>query len=152
MDQHNKTGNSKTFWTERMKLSGRLIVILSGPTAVGKTEVAIELAESFGMEIVNADSLQVYRYLDIGTAKPSPEERRRIPHHLIDIVNPDEHFDAGTYQEMADSVIQNLWERNVVPLVVGGTGLYIRALTRGICQIPEDEDQTGDCLIYSTML
>jgi tRNA dimethylallyltransferase len=142
MDQHNKAGNSKTFWTEHMKLSGRFIVILSGPTAVGKTEVAIELAESFGMEIVNADSLQVYRYLDIGTAKPSPEERRRIPHHLIDIVNPDEHFDAGTYQEMADSVIQNLWERNVVPLVVGGTGLYIRALTRGICQIPEDEDQT----------
>jgi len=108
-----------------MKFSGRFIVILSGPTAVGKTEVAIELAESFGMEIVNADSLQVYRYLDIGTAKPSPEERRRIPHHLIDVVNPDDHFDAGTYQEMADSVIQNLWNETSCRLLWEAQGFTL---------------------------
>ncbi|MEJ5300602.1 MAG: tRNA (adenosine(37)-N6)-dimethylallyltransferase MiaA [Thermodesulforhabdaceae bacterium] len=127
-----------------MKLSGKFIVILSGPTAVGKTEVALEIAQAFGMEIVNADSLQVYRFLDIGTAKPTEEERRLVPHHLIDVVNPDENFDAGTYQEMADDVIQKLWNRGVVPLVVGGTGLYIRALTRGICQIPDDDHSRKD--------
>lgn len=115
------------------------IVVLSGPTAVGKTELALKLAEDFGMEIVNADSLQVYRFLDIGTAKPTVEERCRIPHHLIDIVNPDEPFDAGTYQERADEVIRELWSRGIVPLIVGGTGLYIRALTRGICKIPEGD-------------
>ncbi len=116
------------------------IVVLSGPTAAGKTEVALQLAEDFGLEIVNADSLQVYRLLDIGTAKPSLEERMRVPHHLIDIVDPDEHFDAGIYREKADEVIAQLWNRGIVPLVVGGTGLYIRTLTRGICRISEEDD------------
>lgn len=121
-------------------ISKPLIIVLSGPTAVGKTEIAIELAEEFGMEIVNADSLQVYRLLDIGTAKPTPEERLRVTHHLIDIVDPDEPFNTGIYQEKADEVIQALWRREIVPIVVGGTGLYIRALTRGICQTPEDDN------------
>lgn len=115
----------------------RPIVILSGPTAAGKTETALRLAEDFDMEIVNADSMQVYRLLDIGTAKPTLEQRLRVPHHLIDIVNPDEPFDAGTYQEKADEVIEKLWSRRVIPLVVGGTGLYIRALIRGLCKTPE---------------
>ncbi|MCX7823452.1 MAG: tRNA (adenosine(37)-N6)-dimethylallyltransferase MiaA [Syntrophobacterales bacterium] len=116
-----------------------LIVVLSGPTAVGKTEIALKLAKDFGMEIVNADSMQVYRLLDIGTAKPTVEERSLVVHHLIDIVNPDEPFDAGTYQERADEVIGHLWSSGIIPLIVGGTGLYIRALTRGLCKTPEND-------------
>ncbi len=116
------------------------IIILSGPTAVGKTEISIDIAKKFGMEIINADSMQVYKYMDIGTAKPSPEERKLVRHHLIDIVNPDEDFDAGKYRELATTCIWELWQKNIIPLVVGGTGLYIRVLTRGICgQIPKDE-------------
>ncbi|MBW1974624.1 MAG: tRNA (adenosine(37)-N6)-dimethylallyltransferase MiaA [Deltaproteobacteria bacterium] len=116
------------------------VVVIAGPTAVGKTETALTVAEKFGMEIVNADSMQVYRYMNIGTAKPNKEEQRRVRHHLIDVVNPDEHFDAGMYKKLADATIQDLWNRGVVPLIVGGTGLYIRVLMRGICgQIPRNE-------------
>lgn len=110
-----------------------LIVIIAGSTAVGKTALAMHLARNFGMEVVNADSMLVYRYMDIGTAKPSRQERLLVPHHLIDIVDPDEHFDAGIFRDKADRVIHCLWNRNVIPLVVGGTGLYIRGLIRGLC-------------------
>jgi tRNA dimethylallyltransferase len=113
---------------------GRLpIVLLAGPTAVGKTALALELARRLGTEIVNADSMQVYRYMDIGTAKPTAEEQRLVPHHLLDVVDPDEPFDAARYVAMARPVIDRFHRRGHIPLVVGGTGLYMKALTRGLC-------------------
>jgi tRNA dimethylallyltransferase len=108
------------------------IIILCGPTAVGKTSAAMSLARVFNIHIVNADSMQVYRYMDIGTAKPTPEEQRQVPHHLIDIVNPDESFDAAQYAKQARRIIEKLDKNHITPLVVGGTGLYIKALVHGL--------------------
>lgn len=108
------------------------VAVLAGPTAVGKTAVAVDLARQLGAEIVNADSLQVYRELDIGTAKPTPEERALVPHHLVDVVNPDEPYDAARYSQDARRVIAQLCARGVPPLIVGGTGLYIKALLHGL--------------------
>lgn len=113
------------------------IVILLGPTAVGKTDLALALASEFGGEIVSADSMQVYRHLDIGTAKPTTQERQRVPHHLIDVVDPDEEFSAARFREMAAAIISDLDGRKAV-FVVGGTGLYIRTLTGGLIDGPDD--------------
>ncbi|MCL2103134.1 MAG: tRNA (adenosine(37)-N6)-dimethylallyltransferase MiaA [Syntrophorhabdaceae bacterium] len=114
------------------------IVILSGPTASGKTKIALELAQTFGMEIVNADSMQVYRRFDIGTAKPTPEERGKVPHHIIDVADPDEHYNAGRYVEEAEAAIADIASRGKTPLVVGGSGMYLRALLRGLDPMPSD--------------
>lgn len=114
----------------------RLIVLL-GPTGAGKSELAIELAEAFGGEILNADSMQVYRHMDIGTAKPTPEERRRIKHHLIDLVNPDEHFHAELYRTLGRKTIDSLSRKGIPIFVVGGTGLYIKSLTQGLFVSPK---------------
>jgi len=103
-----------------------------GPTAVGKTGVALELARELGAEIVNADSLQLYRELDIGTAKPTAAERALVPHHLLDVTAPPEPYDAARYSQEGRAVLAALHERGVMPLVVGGTGLYIRALLSGL--------------------
>src|SRR5262245_31178217 len=108
------------------------LVIISGPTATGKTALAIELATRYGAEIISADSRQVYRYLDIGTAKPTPEQQETVPHHLLDIVNPDEPFDSARFRTLALAVIHESLQRGQRVLVVGGTGLYLRALTRGL--------------------
>jgi tRNA dimethylallyltransferase len=108
------------------------VAVLLGPTAVGKTGVALELAERLQAEIVNADSLQVYRELEIGTAKPTPLERARTPHHLIDVAAPPEPYDADRYGVEGRKVLADLHRRQVVPLVVGGTGLYLRALLHGL--------------------
>jgi len=108
------------------------IVIITGPTATGKTALAIELATRYGAEIVSADSRQVYRYLDIGTAKPTPAQRAAVPHHLIDVVNPDEQFDGARFRTLALAAIADILRRGNRVLVVGGTGLYLRALTRGL--------------------
>jgi tRNA dimethylallyltransferase len=113
----------------------RLVIVL-GPTASGKTELAVRLAESCGGEIVNADSLQVYRGMDIGTAKPSPELRRRVPHHLIDIVDPDTGFSASDFRREAELAIADIRERGKKVIVVGGTGLYIKALLHGLANTP----------------
>jgi tRNA dimethylallyltransferase len=113
----------------------RLICIF-GPTGVGKTGMALELAGRWGGEIVSADSMQVYRHMDIGTAKPTLEERSRIPHHLIDVADPDEPFDASRYIEMASGVIALLQRAKKPVFVVGGTGLYIRALLGGLIDGP----------------
>jgi len=110
--------------------SGRLIVVC-GPTATGKTDLAIQLAQEFGGEIVGADSRQVYRYMDIGTAKPTPEQRARAPHHLIDVADPDEPFSVADYLAHARAAVADIMARGRVPIVAGGTGLYARALTRG---------------------
>jgi tRNA dimethylallyltransferase len=112
------------------------IVILTGPTATGKTALAIEFAIRYGAEIISADSRQVYRYLDIGTAKPTPEQRAAVPHHLIDVVNPDEQFDGARFRTQAIQAIHHARQRGKRMLVVGGTGLYLRALTRGLFQGP----------------
>jgi tRNA dimethylallyltransferase len=114
---------------------GLPLILLGGPTGVGKTELALWLAERLRTEIINADSMQVYRYMDIGTAKPSAEQRARVPHHLLDLVNPDEPFDAGVFLEHAEPVIGELQGRGQVPLVVGGTGLYLKVLSHGICEV-----------------
>ncbi len=108
------------------------IIVICGPTGVGKTAVAIEIAKAFNGEIVSADSMQIYRYMDIGTAKPTPYEQACIPHHMIDIVDPDEPFDAAQFEKTAHEVIRKLHERGITPFVVGGTGLYIKALVHGL--------------------
>jgi tRNA dimethylallyltransferase len=107
------------------------VIVLCGPTGVGKTAYAIELARAFGGQIVGADSMQIYRYMDIGTAKPSPEERRQVPHFMIDIVDPDEDFSAGQYGRMAGEVIDRMHQAGVIPFLIGGTGLYIKACLKG---------------------
>jgi tRNA dimethylallyltransferase len=112
------------------------LIIICSPTATGKTHLAMQLAQAAGGEIVNADSLQVYRYLDIGTAKPTQEERNRVAHHLIDVVDPDEEFNAAIYTEQARAVIEKLARTGKPVFVVGGTGLYIRALLQGIIATP----------------
>lgn len=117
------------------------IVVIGGPTGVGKTAAAVAVAGAFNGEIVGADSMQIYRHMDIGTAKPTPEERARVRHHLVDILSPDEPFDAARYAERAGEVIEDLHEIGMLPLVVGGTGLYIKALVHGIFQArPVDPD------------
>ena len=116
------------------------LVIINSPTATGKTELAVELALEFGGEIISADSLQVYRYLDIGTAKPTIDERKGIKHHLIDIVNPDEEFNAALFTETARKIISELAGAKKPVFVVGGTGLYIRALLRGIIDTPDVDE------------
>ena len=113
------------------------VVILLGPTGVGKSKLAIELAEAFGGEILSADSMQVYRYLDIGTAKPTPEERKRVRHHLIDLVYPDQPFHADFYRILGRKIIDQLHENHQPIWVVGGTGLYIKTLTQGLFPSPK---------------
>lgn len=113
------------------------IVVICGPTGVGKTAFSLALAEALDGEIVGADSLQVYRHLDIGTAKASREERARVPHHLIDVVDPDVEFNAADYRARVDEVIADVTARGKVALVVGGTGLYIRLLVHGLFDAPE---------------
>lgn len=118
----------------------RLIVIV-GPTAVGKTEVAVRLAREWNVDIISADSMQVYRFMDIGTAKPTAEERSLIKHHLIDIINPDEQFNAAMFVELAGGIIKELHRRRKNVFVVGGTGLYVKALLGGLFKGPDaDED------------
>ncbi|MFZ7127246.1 MAG: tRNA (adenosine(37)-N6)-dimethylallyltransferase MiaA [Desulfobacterales bacterium] len=112
------------------------IVIVCGPTGIGKTRLGIELSKRLGGEIVGADSMQVYRRMDIGTAKPTLSEQSEIPHHLIDVVDPDQSFSAADYARMADAAIANLHRRNLLPVVVGGTGLYIKALVYGLFEAP----------------
>lgn len=110
------------------------VIIICGPTGIGKTAVGINLAEKFGGEIISADSMQIYRHMDIGTAKPTAEECRRIPHHMIDIVDPDEEFDAVQFSELARTTIAALNTQGRLSFVVGGTGLYIKALLHGLFQ------------------
>ncbi len=112
------------------------LVIINSPTATGKTEFAISLALEFGGEIISADSLQVYRYLDIGTAKPSQEQRSKVKHHMIDVVDPNEEFNAAFFAEQARIIIADLARKGKPVFIVGGTGLYIRALLRGIIETP----------------
>ena len=108
------------------------ILVLVGPTAIGKTALSLEIATRFGCEIISMDSMQVYRYMDIGTAKASLEERVLVPHHLIDIVDPDDQYDAARFVANARRAIAEITGRGRVPLLTGGTGLYLMALTKGL--------------------
>jgi tRNA dimethylallyltransferase len=112
------------------------LLIICGPTASGKSDLALRLAHQLDAEIVNADSMQIYRGLDIGTAKPTIEQRAEIPHHLIDIVEPDQPFSAADFAASADAAIRDITSRGKRAIVVGGTGLYIRALLKGLVDSP----------------
>jgi tRNA dimethylallyltransferase len=113
-----------------------VIVVLAGPTGSGKTRLGIELARRLGGEIVNADSQQVYRHLELGTAKPTAAERAEVPHHLLDVAEPGEGMDAARFVALADAAIAEITARGRLPLVVGGTGLYLRALLHGVVEAP----------------
>jgi tRNA dimethylallyltransferase len=117
------------------------LAVICGPTAVGKTALALELAEYFDGEIISADSRQVYRLMNVGTAKPTREEQQRVRHHLIDVAWPDEEFNAARFVSLADESICDICQRNRSPFLVGGTGLYIRALTEGLLQAPSADPE-----------
>lgn len=112
------------------------LVVIAGPTGVGKTAVAVHLAARVPLEVVSADSRQVYRRMDIGTGKPTPTQLRAVRHHLIDVVNPDERYHAARFRDEALAAIEAIRQREHLPVVVGGTGLYIRALLRGLDPAP----------------
>jgi tRNA dimethylallyltransferase len=111
-------------------------MFLTGPTAVGKSEVALLLAETLGGEIISVDSMQVYRGMDIGTAKPSAEERRRIPHHLLDVLDVSESFDGAQFARLAHAAVEQIRARGHLPIFCGGTGLYFKAFLEGLGNAP----------------
>lgn len=139
------------------------VIIILGPTGVGKTGLSIILAEKLRTEIISADSMLVYRHMDIGTAKPADAELGSVPHHLINILDPSETFSAGMFRENAAKIIGRLHDRQLIPLVAGGTGLYIRTLTQGLFKGPgadetlreelkEEEIKYGRGHLYSKLL
>ncbi len=139
------------------------IIVICGPTAVGKTSVAIDFAGIFNGEIISADSRQIYRYMNIGTAKPTPEQLAEIPHYIIDFLDPDQHFDARQFAQMAQDIILKLTRKNQVPFVVGGTGLYIKALLNGLFEdnfsdisvrgrLKKEADEYGKNTLYERLL
>jgi tRNA dimethylallyltransferase len=117
------------------------MIAIVGPTAVGKSELALHLAQYFPLEIISADSRQVYRYMDIGTNKPSPVERALVPHHIIDVVDPDEDFSLAVYHQLAIEALIAIQQRGKLPLLVGGSGLYVWSLIEGwkIPEVPPDQ-------------
>jgi tRNA dimethylallyltransferase len=122
------------------------ILIICGPTASGKSELALRLAHALDAEIVNADSMQIYRGLDIGTAKPSPEQQAEIRHHLIDVADPDQLFSAADFSDAADDAILNITSRGKRVIVAGGTGLYLRALIKGLVDSPSGAGELRQAL------
>jgi tRNA dimethylallyltransferase len=127
----------------------RLAVVLLGPTGSGKTALSLALGERFGGEIVSCDSVAVYRGMELGTAKPTPEERARLPHHLIDVTEPDQPFTAGEYSRQARAALKEIARRGRLPIVTGGTGLYLRALTEGLFAGPERQEELRERLRLS---
>lgn len=127
-----KGGISVTEHVKTRSIDKPRIIVICGPTGLGKTAVAVELARTFHGEIISADSMQIYRYMTIGTAKPTPREQAGAPHHMIDIVDPDQPFDAAQYAGMARRIVADLHGKGLSPFVVGGTGLYIKALVHGL--------------------
>lgn len=121
-----------------MKMKEKLI-ILTGPTAVGKTDLSIKLAKAVDGEIISADSIQVYKYMDIGSAKITPEEMQGVPHHLIDVLSPDEDFNVVLFKNMAKKAMEDILSRGHIPIITGGTGFYIQALLYDI-DFKENED------------
>ncbi len=120
------------------------IAVITGPTATGKTRLGIELARALGGEIVSGDSMQIYRGMDIGTAKPTPDELSAAPHHMVDVAEPDEEWSVSRYVEAADAAVRDILARGKLPIVVGGTGLYIDSLVRGT-EFSERSEADGLC-------
>ncbi|HEX4998113.1 MAG TPA: tRNA (adenosine(37)-N6)-dimethylallyltransferase MiaA [Terriglobia bacterium] len=120
-----------------MTVSDFPLIAIVGPTASGKSDLALSIAEHFGGEIVNYDSVQIFRGLDIGSAKPTAEERRRVPHHMIDIRDPDDVYTAGDYQREARPVLEEIRSRSRLPILVGGTGFYLKAVIEGLFDGPQ---------------
>jgi tRNA dimethylallyltransferase len=125
---------------------GHPLVVIVGPTASGKTSLALGLAEEFDGEIMNCDAVAVYRGLDVGSAKPTAEERARVPHHAIDILNPDEPSTAGDYARAARAALAEIKARGRLPIVTGGTGLYLRALLEGLAPAPPRDEELRERL------
>ena len=125
------------------------VIILLGPTGIGKTAVSLLLAETLNSEIISSDSMQIYKHMDIGTAKPSAAEQRLIKHHMIDVAEPWESFSSGAYVSHARPVIDTLLEKRRVPVIVGGTGLYIKTMTRGIFSGPSADWGTRNELLHT---
>jgi tRNA dimethylallyltransferase len=122
------------------------LIILTGPTASGKTGIILKLAEKYPIEIISADSMQIYRGMDIATAKPTPEEQKILPHHLIDIMNPDEEYNAGAFRKDALRIASEIESRGHIPIVAGGTGLYIKALIFGLSEGPTRSEEIRENL------
>jgi len=120
-------------------INNRPILVLIGPTAIGKTSLSLQLAHRFNCEIISVDSMQVYKYMDIGTAKISAKEREGIVHHLLDIVTPDKAYDAASFVRDAETAITQIQDKGKIPLLTGGTGLYLKALVSGIFQAPPSD-------------
>jgi len=139
------------------------LVVITGPTAVGKTDISIDVARQLDGEIVSCDSIQVYKYMDIGTAKPGVLERETVPHHLIDVVAPDEDFNVARFQELAEAAISDIASRGRIPVLVGGTGLYIKAVVDGFLfpwegaspgireSLEEEAAQKGQDVLYARL-
>lgn len=117
------------------------LIVLTGPTAVGKTALSIALAKQMGCEIISADSMQVYKYMDIGSAKITPQEMDGVPHYLVDVLKPEEEFHVVRFQKMAKEAMEKIYAHGKIPLLVGGTGFYIQALTRDIDFTEGEEDR-----------
>jgi len=127
-------------------MEDRQVIVILGPTGSGKSELALFVAARFGGEVVNCDSLQVYRYFDVGTAKLAPEARQGIAHHLIDILDPDQVFTAGEYARLGRSALEEISTRGNLPVVAGGTGFYLRALIDGLAPGPQRDQALRDRL------
>lgn len=129
----------------------RPVAVVIGPTAVGKTETAVIVAEQINSEIISADSRQIYRKMDIGTAKPTSEQRARVPHHLVDIIDPDEAFNVTDFQERTYALIDDMHQRGVLPMLVGGTGQYITATVEGwhFPNVAPDHDLRAELEIFA---
>jgi len=130
----------------RIEIERPRMVILLGPTGVGKSQLALEWAEELGGEIISADSMQVYRYMDIGTAKPTFDDQKRVRHHLIDLVTPDQPFHAALYRTLGRKMIDQLFQNKTPIWVVGGTGLYIKTLTQGLFSSPKIDPHVRESL------
>ena len=129
-----------------MKEQRPKLVVLTGPTAVGKTELSIGLAKAIGGEIISADSMQVYRYMDIGSAKITPDQMQQIPHFLLDELDPGEEFNVTLFQKKAKSYMKEIYGRGKIPILVGGTGFYFSTLINGIVDIPKIDDNLRERL------
>lgn len=116
------------------------LLVIQGPTASGKTGWALRLAEKIPLEVVSADSRQVYRRMDIGTAKATPEERASVVHHMLDLIEPDQDYSVAAYVDAARPIVEDIYRRGLLPCVVGGTGLYIRALIGGLAEVPQGDE------------
>jgi len=125
---------------QRYLIKNRTIIVVTGPTASGKTRISLELAKDFNIEIISADSRQIFKYINIGTAKPTKEELNIVPHHFIDSLELDEYYSAGIFEKDAEEIIDEIFNRGRIPLITGGTGLYIKALCEGIFDDNEKDE------------